>query len=397
MDYDVAVIGAGPAGAAAARNVALKGLSVVIIEKQAVPRTKPCAGLVSKKALQELDFELPEELTAQKIKGVKMVDREFNEFTEKTSRVIGRTVKRSEFDAYLTLKAREAGAELKDSTQLLNFKEEDEQIILDTSQGQITARFLIGADGVYSRTAKISAIRKKWRRWDLGFTLYMDLPLEGPVESIDPEVAELHCVSYPFSLGWLFHHENYLNIGIGTSKLVDKKSIPVFHAWLDRLCREKKLPLKDYKTQGYYLPAGGFKRTITRGKVYLAGDAAGFVDSFSGEGIYFALKSGRYIAEEIATGLEENRIEQIGFRYTNRCYQDFLKEFRLSLAVAIFLGKKVVPFQFVRYNPFLVRCIADIMENTGGYEIMLKEIGSKFPQMVTRFAQGKLGTQNRRM
>ena len=393
MDYDVAVIGAGPAGAAAARNAALKGLSVVMIEKQAVPRMKPCAGLVSQKALQELDFDLPEELTAQKIKGVKMVDREFNEFTEKTSRIIGRTVKRSEFDAYLTLKAREAGAELKDSTQLMSFREEDQKIVLDTSQGQITARFIIGADGVYSRTAKISGIRKKWRRWDLGFTLYMDLPLEGPVEGIDPEVAELHCVSYPFSLGWLFHHENYLNIGIGTSKLVDKKSIAVFHTWLDRLCRQKNLPLKEYKTQGYYLPAGGFKRTITSGRVYLAGDAAGFVDSFSGEGIYFALKSGRFIAEEIALGLKENGIEQIGSRYTKRCYQDFLKEFRLSLAVAIFLGKKVIPFQFVRHNPFLVRYIANIMENTGGYEIMLKEIGLKFPKILSSFARGKYGPQ----
>ncbi len=393
MEYDVAVIGAGPAGASAARNAALKGLSVVVIEKQAVPRMKPCAGLISNKALQELDFDLPEELTAQKIKGVKLVDRDFHGFTEKTSRVIGRTVKRSEFDAYLTEKAREAGAEVKDSTRLINFREENQRILLDTSQGQIKARFLVGADGVYSRTAKISGIRKKWKRWDLGFTLYTDLPLEEPVESIDPEVAELHCVSYPFSLGWLFHHESYLNIGIGTSKLVDKKSIKVFHQWLDRLCQQKNIPLGEYKTQGYYLPAGGFKRTITGGRVYLVGDAAGFVDSFSGEGIYFALKSGRFIAEEIARGMEQNRIEQIGLRYTNKCYQDFLKEFRLSLAVAIFLGKKVVPFQFVRYNPFLVHSIVNIMENTGGYGTMLKEIGLKFPQMVTRVAQGKFGAQ----
>ncbi|MDO9574282.1 MAG: geranylgeranyl reductase family protein, partial [Candidatus Contubernalis sp.] len=295
MNYDLAVIGAGPAGASAARNAALKGLSVLIIEKQALPRMKPCAGLVSKKALAELDFDLPEELTAQKIKGVKLVDHKFNEFTEKTSRVIGRTVKRSEFDAFLTQKATEAGAHLKDNTRLLNFKEEGQKIVLNTSQGQMTCRFLVGADGVYSRVAKESGIRKKWHRWDLGFTLYMDLPLEGPVDSsIDPEIAELHCVSYPFSMGWLFHHENYLNIGIGTSKLVDKKSIAVFHKWLDMLCKEKNLPLKDYKTQGYYLPAGGFKRPISRGQVYLAGDAAGFVDSFSGEGLYFALKSGRY-------------------------------------------------------------------------------------------------------
>ncbi|UNC93393.1 NAD(P)/FAD-dependent oxidoreductase [Candidatus Contubernalis alkaliaceticus] len=393
MNYDLAVIGAGPAGASAARNAALKGLSVVIIEKQALPRMKPCAGLVSKKALTELDFDLPEGLTAQKIRGVKLVDSVFNEFTEKTSRIIGRTVKRSEFDAFLTQKAREAGADLKDNTRLLDFKEEGQKIVLNTSQGQLTCRFLVGADGVYSRVAKKSGIRKKWRRWDLGFTLYMDLPLEGPVEGIDPEVAELHCVSHPFSMGWLFHHENYLNIGIGTSKLVEKKSIGVFHNWLDRLCREKNLPLKDYKTQGYYLPAGGFKRAISQGQVYLAGDAAGFVDSFSGEGIYFALKSGRFIAEEIISGLEQNRIEQIGSRYTNRCYQDFLKEFRLSLAVAILLGKKVIPFQFVRYNPFLVRYIANIMENTGGYGPMLKDIGIKFPQLLSRYAKGKIGQE----
>lgn len=394
MIYDVAVVGAGPAGAAAARQAALKGLSVVLIEKQSIPRVKPCAGLISRKALNELDFSLSDNIIAKEIKGIKLVDGNFREFIEKTPRVIGKTVKRSEFDAFLTRKAEEAGAVIFDDTSFRRMEENKEQIRIITSKGDVVSRFLIGADGVYSRVAKQSGIRKKWKKWELGFTLYADIPCNGTEKNIDPELAELFCVSFPFSLGWLFHHGDYLNIGIGTAKLLHKKLLPVFYNWLDRLMEHKNMDKVKYKTQGYYLPAGGFKRRINNSRVFLAGDAAGFVDSFSGEGIYFALRSGRYLIEEIFQGLKSNRIEDIGVRYANRCYRDFLKEFRLSLAAAILLGKKDIPSQFVRYNPFLVQYIANIMENTGGFELMAKEVLLKFPGMINKYAQGYLGLKS---
>ncbi len=394
MIYDVAVVGAGPAGATAARQAALKGLSVVLIEKQSIPRMKPCAGLVSKKALNELDFNLPERITAEEIKGVKLVDNEFREFTEKTPRIIGKTVKRSKFDAFLTRKAEEAGALILDGTGFKKIKEDKDQIRITTTEGEVVSRFLVGTDGVYSKVARQSGIRKKWNKWELGFTLYTDIPCNGSEKNIDPELAELFCVSFPFSLGWLFHHGDYLNIGIGTSKLVDKKLFPIFYSWLDKLAEHKNIDITRHKIQGYYLPAGGFKRPITRGRVFLAGDAAGFVDSFSGEGIYFAIRSARYLVEEISQGLSRGRIEDIGARYTDMCYRDFLKEFRLSLATAVILGKKVTASQFVRYNPSLVRHLANIMENKGGFEIMLKEILLKLPGMINKYTRGQLGLKS---
>ncbi len=391
MKYDIAVVGAGPAGAAVARQAALKGLSVIILEKQQIPRVKPCAGLISNKALQELDYELPEYLVASNIKGIKLIDSDFRESTEKTPRVIGKTVKRSNFDAFLTKKAEEAGAVIVDDTKVKDYDKNRESFIVNTSKGKVNARFLVGADGVYSRVAKGSGIRKKWKKWDLGFTLFVDIPCHGSEKNIDPEIAELYGVSYPFSMGWLFHHNDYLNIGIGTSKFGQKKAFSVFHNWLDKLSRYKNLDLANYKVKGYYLPAGGFKRTISKEGVFLVGDAAGFVDSFSGEGIYFALKSGRILVEEIYRGLEKGKVEDIGYQYTSRCYNDFLKEFRLSLVTAIVLGKKNIPSQLVRYNPFLVQHIANIMENTGGYEPMMKDICLKFPALLTRYTRGRLG------
>ncbi|RQD75048.1 MAG: geranylgeranyl reductase family protein [Candidatus Syntrophonatronum acetioxidans] len=393
MDYHVVVAGGGPAGASAARQAALKGLKVLLIEKQKMPRSKACAGLVSKKALEELDYPLPEDLTARKIKGVKLIDSQLNEYTRKTSRVIGRTVNRSDFDSYLVHKAREAGADIWDDCSFMGLEEEKDRLLVETSRGKITSIFLVGADGVYSKVAKKAGIRGKWNKWwDLGFTLFTDIPCHGEEEKIDPEIAELYCVSYPFSLGWLFHHGSHLNIGIGTAKLGEKKVFPLFKEWLSQLARHKNLKITDYKTKGYYLPAGGIKRPVYKGKVFLAGDAAGFVDSFSGEGIYFALKSGRYLAEEIYRGMEEG-LDNIGPGYTRRCYDDFLKEFRLSLATAVILGKKVIPFQLIKYNPFLVDHIANIMENTGGYRLMLKDISLKFPGMVSRYARGVLNTK----
>ncbi len=391
MKYDIAVVGAGPAGAAVARHASLKGLSVIILEKQEIPRVKACAGLISNKALQELDYELPEKLVASNIRGIKLIDSDFRESTSKTPGVIGKTVKRSDFDAYLTGKAEETGAVIADNTRVEGYDTEGKFYLINTSKGKVTARFLVGADGVYSRVAKCSGIRKKWKRQDLGFTLFVDIPCNGSETNINPEIAELYCVSYPFSLGWLFHHGDYLNIGMGTSKFTQKKAFSVFHSWLDSLSKYKNLDLANYKVKGYYLPAGGFKRTISKDGVFLVGDAAGFVDSFSGEGIYFALKSGRILVEEICQGLERGKIEDIGFQYTCQCYSEFLKEFRLSLATAIVLGKKNILAQLVRYNPYLVKHIANIMENTGGYEPMIKDICFKLPALLTRCARGRLG------
>lgn len=380
--YDVVIAGSGPAGSSLARHAAGKGLSVMLLEKQKVPRAKPCAGLVSRKALEELDFGLPAGLTSREVKGIRLIDGDFREFDHKTPRVLGRTVKRSQFDWFLTEKALEAGCQFQDDTSFTGFREEGGRLVVSTSRGDLEARFLAGADGVYSKVARRGGVRKKWQPWDLGFTLHVDIPCSGRERNIDPEMAELYGVSFPFSLGWLFHHGDYLNLGIGTARLGQKRLFKVFRHWLDRLRQYKNLELADYKIQGYYLPAGGIKRPLYRDRVFLVGDAAGFVDPFSGEGIYLALRSGRFLAEEISRGLGGGRVEETGRRYSRRCYGEFFPELRLSLAISILLGKKDLFFKGVRRDSFLASSIARVMEQTGGYRGMLKDTWTRIPGLL---------------
>ena len=131
-------------------------------------------------------------------------------------------------------------------------------------------------------------------------------------------------------MGWCFSGTDFVNIGVGGYAPDGKR---ILHA-ANELVRKR---LKDKSTvfnlRASFLPAGGRKRKIVKERIFLAGDAAGFVDAFSGEGIYYALASGSIVSEVI---LKNQKVIQ----YEEQCYRKFLNEFRLSVLMSIVLGER---------------------------------------------------------
>ncbi|MEA3255385.1 MAG: FAD-dependent monooxygenase [Candidatus Altiarchaeota archaeon] len=112
VKYDVVVVGAGPAGATAGRGCALKGFNTLILEKERLPRYKPCGGAVSTKALSLLDFKIRDELIEKECYGIRFHYGKYVIEARKPYKLAIFT-SRDKFDMYLAEKAIDAGAELR--------------------------------------------------------------------------------------------------------------------------------------------------------------------------------------------------------------------------------------------------------------------------------------------
>lgn len=399
-DYDVVVVGAGPAGSTAARVAADRGLAVLLIDKAKFPRDKPCAGGVTAKALRELGFDLPDAVVERDIMGIKLISSGGRSVSARDSKKLGVTVRRAIFDNFLATRAVEAGADFLDDAPLTGLETEvgarGERYVVTTGRGRFRARAVIGADGACGRTARLAEIRNPWSRWELGASVSaeVDLPpgfiTEGASES---DLIELYLVPpLRAAFGWAFHRKGGLHVGVGATALDAPRLAGAFRAHFSRVARIHQLQIPCPRGRGHMLPAGGIRRAVARGAVLLAGDAGGFVDPFSGEGIYSAIRSGRMAAEAIADAARFGDFSDAAPVYTRRCRKEFSGEFRLSMLLAAVLGvKDGLPFAMVEANPDLVFLLADILCEPGSYRRLFAASLLRSPRVLARFLMARLG------
>ncbi|MDI7246520.1 MAG: geranylgeranyl reductase family protein [Bacillota bacterium] len=400
-DYDVVVVGAGPAGSTAARVAAERGLDVLLIDKARFPRNKPCAGGVTTKALNELGFDLPGSVVERDIMGIRLVSSGGRSVSARDSRRLGVTVRRATFDGFLAKKAVEAGACFLDDTPLIDLGTETggrgERYLVTTSRGRFRAKAIVGADGACGRTARLVGIRRRWCRWELGASVSaeVDLPPDLSPDAVgsEPDLIELHLVPpLRAAFGWAFHRKGGLHIGIGATAFDAPRIGEAFRGHFRRVAQARGLEVPCPRGRGHVLPTGGIRRPVARGGVLLAGDAAGFVDPFSGEGIYNAIRSGRTAAEVIADAASSGDFSRAAPVYMHRCRQELLREFRLSMLLAAMLGRKDgLPFAMVEANPDLVFLLADILYEPGSYRRLFLASLVRSPRIVARFLMARLG------
>ncbi|MBZ4664758.1 geranylgeranyl reductase family protein [Mahella sp.] len=370
MIYDLAIIGAGPAGSAAAKAAAEGGLSVLLLDKAVFPRDKTCGGMLSAKTLDELGFELPDELIQHEAHKVRVYGYNLDSSEWDEKRTIGKAVKRRYFDDFLVHKAIDAGAYFIEGAKLTAIDQNSTGIIIRTSRGCFSARYVIGADGVFSPTAALSGIHGRLPIWQMGFT--MEAEVHVPVLNSDYGTAEFYFIPFLGGFGWAFPQKDGYNIGVGCVAWNHKRLTTYFYEFAERILKHKGINAPVPKAKGCFLPAGGIPRRISKSNIVLAGDAAGFVDPFSGEGIYYALRSGHIAAQTLLEVIKAGG--DWGKAYARRCAAEFYHDFRLSLLVALVSGKKT-QFQYdvLKENPSMVRAIPIIMCQRHPYDTVLKE------------------------
>ncbi|HWO57634.1 MAG TPA: geranylgeranyl reductase family protein [bacterium] len=321
--YDIAIIGAGPAGASAALSAVRGGARAVIIEKQPLPRPKLCGGWVAHRALRMLEFPLGEDVIEHRFDTVDLRDG-----TRGVRYVapegLGVFVDRAIFDAHLIAAAESAGAALL-TAKVTAVQRDGAGINLMTTAGAVWAGGVILCAGANS--GLIRALRAPDPPGRFGVALEQRLPVEyaAPLE-VMPGTARLEFGRIPYGYGWVLHHGPYLVVGIGGRRA----SAGSLRAHYRDFWNHLRLPAALIAPRGHPLPVGGFRRVLDRGRILAAGDAAGFVDAFTGEGITHAIHSGQLAALSLLRSTDD----EAGRDYRRRCAVSILPELRDSLRMA---------------------------------------------------------------
>lgn len=292
--FDVVVAGAGPAGASAARALARAGLSVALLDRRDFPRPKLCGGLLTWKTVQELD----KGFGCKALDGV--VDFETPRFEIRHwDQVLAagqaehpfRLVKRRVLDQRLLTLAQEAGAQFFPGRTVTGC--DPWQGELRTAQGEIfQGRLLIGADGAGSVLRKsLFPDQAVWKR-NLAAALEIFLP--AGVLSQAPDFPRLYAGCARNGYGWVFPNADGHVVGLCGLMRRDKDPAALFRKFLDFLgLPENARPA----LRGHPLPYGNWLDKPFGGRLLLAGDAAGMVEPLLGEGIFYALHTGRLAAQ----------------------------------------------------------------------------------------------------
>ena len=319
-ESDIVIVGAGPAGASAAYQLAGLGYSICLLDRSAFPRAKACGGGLTKKAIQILPFSVGP-----------VIHRQFASLSvgnsagshvrfEARETVCAMTV-RAEFDDFCLGKALKAGARFQRISAVTEIRVAADCVETVTDGGILRSRFLIGADGANSTVRRLCGLFPEvWK----GFAVEACVNVPDP--GAYPMLFDFFRV--PGGYGWIFPKRDHLNVGLYSIYPGSKLNKESLLEYITSVTGQR-----DYcGFASHHLSFGGGKYRTRSGRVFLAGDAAGLADPILGEGIYHAIRSGQLVARAIHEGNNDPQ-------RTSCCYDSFLGELRRDAKISTATAK----------------------------------------------------------
>jgi geranylgeranyl reductase family protein len=312
VDADVIVAGAGPAGAVAARTLAASGFRTLLVDRAAFPRNKPCGGGVSTRGLRRFPW-LEAAIAGIDVHRVRKLHLEgpggasVDVRSHEPSVLL---VRRVDFDHALVREAVAAGATLVERFEITQAAADASGVTFTSRDGRtLRAPRVVAADGVHSVTSKRLGVQSAWPEARLA----IDMMEETPIETLSAAEPDVLWVAYAYQgldgYAYIFPKTRHVNVGIGCllphfKRQVDDAPYDLQQRFVGALVASGALSGRSDRKQftPFLIPIGGPLRPAYRGRVLFAGDAGGFVNAITAEGIYYAMVSGELAGRALAIG-----------------------------------------------------------------------------------------------
>jgi geranylgeranyl reductase family protein len=299
IDFDVAVVGGGPAGMSAAYAAASAGARTIVLERAEHPRYKTCGGglLGASLGIATPRFTVPARDT---ISAITFTDRGLRAFTRHSERPVLTTVRREDFDHAWYRAAVGAGATVRQNAQVRGLDQDVDAVHVSLAdESVVTAAVVIGADGSAGITSR-----------HVGVTFdQQDLGLEVELAATEADRAAwrgrvlLDWGPVPGSYGWVFPKDDELTVGV----IVAKGHGAETKQYLSRLLDQQGLADREVRRDsGHLTRCRRPDSPLRAGRVIVAGDAAGLLEPWTREGISYALRSGTWAGEVAARAAKED-------------------------------------------------------------------------------------------
>ncbi|UCC91646.1 MAG: NAD(P)/FAD-dependent oxidoreductase [Candidatus Aenigmatarchaeota archaeon] len=308
-EYDVVVVGAGPAGSSVARFCAERGFKVLVAEKrQEIGSPKRCGEGLSKSAIEKMGIKLDDSWKSRTIKGASIYAPNGKKITVDFEGPEGWVIERKLFDKYLAKLASKAGAKIITKTEVFEVEREGGTVTARMISGgrefEVQCKILVACDGVESRVARMLGINTTLSLADIASCAQFEM---SGID-IDPDRIELYFGNEiaPGGYMWIFPKgENTANVGIGVRKPYSKKSAL---AYLKEFIRERDSLRKGsvIEVNSGGVPVGGFLERMVGDNLMVVGDAAHQVNPIHGGGIAESYVAGMIAGEVIARAFEKN-------------------------------------------------------------------------------------------
>jgi geranylgeranyl reductase family protein len=386
-DFDVIIVGGGPGGSTTARFCARAGLKTLLIEKERLPRYKPCGGCLSAKTVRLLGFDLGP-VIENTIYGAKFTYRSKDPFFIESKTPIAYLVMRDRFDQFLVDRAMEAGTKVLDGEKVTKVEAGDDGVSVELARGtKYRCEVLVGADGSESLVARSLSLRPR-NNDGYGVAVESETPFDSSVPFPKEELQSVHLDfgRVPNGYGWVFPKKEWLSIGIGgmfreTKKMNPRQYFKSFVKGLTYLPEGKAGEVIGHLLPSFY----DENQKVSQGRVLLVGDAAHLMDPLQGEGIYYAVRSGMLAAEAIVEWKKEGILPSEF--YQKAVSFDIFENLKWALRFSRFVFRftKLAYATLKRY-PELGEIYIQVLEGTETYQGFV----TKVKERMKDFLKGQL-------
>lgn len=401
-DADVIVAGAGPAGATAALRLARAGLRVLMVERDPLPRQKPCGGGISTRVLSRFPWltESLRRIPTHPVSSLYLEGPSGLSFRMQSRGPAILMIRRIEFDYLLATLAVEAGAELLAPSAIAQARQDPDGVTLRTRDGrELRARMVIAADGVNSVIARRLGMNPGWPAAKLA----LDMMEETPVDTLCAAEPDTLSVFYGYGgahgYAYIFPKREHVNVGIGYllpyfKAQVDLTPYDLQQRFVGELRARGLLTGESQRSHftPFLIPIGGPLRNTAEGRVLLAGDAGGFVNGFSAEGIYYAMVTGDLAADAILASRRETELSPARARraYVRAWRHEIGAELRDSVLIQQYLFRSPARMDRVvraaRTCPAFSEILVDYASGRLSYRAARHRLLWHFPRLLPRLA-----------